>query len=111
MCEVCIDYIQNLDDSSGWIGGLIYDAFRNIENVFHECKNETLENLIFEWLSKQMKNPGYSDYGCDEGLESIYFELGSNSPYTESTSRLSMNSYRNMKREPTGVLNTGITSF
>lgn len=87
MCEVCIDYIQNLDDSSGWIGGLIYDTFRNIENVFHECKNETLENLVFEWLSKQMKNPDYSDYGCDEGLESIYFELGSNSPYTESTSR------------------------
>lgn len=84
IAEVCINYIQNMDDSNGWIGGLIYDAFKNIENVFYASKDETLRNLIFEWLDKQMRNKDYSDYGCDEALTSIYFELGNSEPYTKS---------------------------
>lgn len=84
IAEVCINYIQNMDDSSGWIGGLIYEAFEKIENVFHKCENETLRNLIFEWLDKQMRNKDYSDYGCDEALASIYFEFGYSEPYTKS---------------------------
>ncbi|WP_436415382.1 SWIM zinc finger family protein [Petrimonas sp.] len=84
IAEVCINYIQNMDDSSGWIGGLIYEAFEKIENVFHKCENETLRNQIFEWLDKQMRNKDYSDYGCEEALASIYFELGNSEPYTKS---------------------------
>lgn len=98
IAEVCIDYIQSLDDSSGWIGGLIYEAFENVGYVFRECKDEKLQNLIFEWLGQQMKNADYSDYGCDEGLASIYYELGGREPHAEAVFQFieeQLNKYRN----------------
>lgn len=87
IAEVCVDYIQNLDDSSGWIGGLIYDTFVSVKDVFYRSKDEALKNVIFEWLGQQMSNEAYSDYGCDEALATTYFELGSNEPYAKSVFR------------------------
>ena len=98
IAESCIYYIQNADDSNGAIGGLINVAFDFIGDIFNECDNNTLKNLIYEWLNEQMNNPSYDNYGCDETLYSVYFDLGSEEPYRNSVLQFideQLNKYKN----------------
>lgn len=84
IAECCINRVQYVDDSDGAIGGLIHEAFDLVGEIFNECKKDDLKNQMFEWLTRQMNNPDYSDYGCDDALSTIYFDLGSSDPYVDS---------------------------
>jgi hypothetical protein len=64
--------IQNMDDSSGQCGGIIYGALKIIETILTENKSPELNQSIFNWLKEEAKNPDYSNYGIDE-LEPLYF--------------------------------------
>ncbi len=84
IAECCINRVQYVDDSDGAIGDLIHEAFNLVGEIFDKCKKDELKNQIFEWLTRQINNPNYSDYGCDDALSTIYFDLGSNDPYVDS---------------------------
>ena len=98
IAECCINRVQYIDDSDGAIGGLIHEAFDLVGEIFDKCKKDDLKNQIFEWLTRQMNNPDYSDYGCDDALSTIYFDLGSSEPYVNSVFQFidnQLNKYKN----------------
>lgn len=84
IAEESIDIVEEVDDSDGEIGALIYDAFDEVEKVFSVCSNNKLQKYIFEWLQQQMDNTDYSSYGCDDNLESLYYSLAKYPAYVDS---------------------------
>ena len=68
-----IDVIENIDDSSGEMSGLIQEAINGIDNLLEKCKNKELNSEIYSWLRNEIKNDDYSNYGFDE-LEDVFFK-------------------------------------
>lgn len=69
----CVVAIQDLDDSNGECGGAIYEAFSVVDKILHKCNDSQLSETIYNWLSKQINNKDYDNYGCGDELEPIFF--------------------------------------
>ena len=66
--------IQYMDDSSGQCGSAIAESFEMIGNILNTNESNALQNIIFEWLHKQVQNSDYNDYGVGDHLETLFFE-------------------------------------
>ena len=82
VAEKCVENVEQVDDSNGELGGLSQDAFEIIDKVFECCKDNQLQSDIFDWLSTQMKNTDYGNYGFDE-MEPLYFKCARHPQYIE----------------------------
>lgn len=65
--------IQYMDDSDGYLGGLVNEAFEIIDKAFNKTKDKDIKERIYQWLLLQMKNENYENYGLEDSLESIFF--------------------------------------
>ncbi|MBU0488943.1 MAG: SWIM zinc finger family protein [Bacteroidetes bacterium] len=70
----CIIAIEDMDDSNGECGGAINDSFDISSEILCACKDVELSNTIFDWLFVQIQNPAYSDYGCNEALDAVFWD-------------------------------------
>ena len=75
---VCINNIQNVDDSSGEFGEAISLSIDLVDKILEKCDDVNLSNDIFTWLHEQVNNKEYNNYGCGEILESTFFEWSNN---------------------------------
>ena len=66
--------IQYMDDSSGQCGSAIAESFEMIGNILNTNESNALQNIIFEWLHKQVQNSDYNDYGVGDHLETLFLE-------------------------------------
>lgn len=71
-----------MDDSLGLISGTMNNAFQMIETILKENSNEQLTSSIFTWLSQEVQNPDYNDYGMEEYLETLFFKTTINTGKT-----------------------------
>jgi len=79
----CIKGIQIMDDSNGQCGGAIWISFDFIDRILRNCTDEHLSDEIFDWLYEQIQNCDYSNYGCSDVLETIFFDWANNTPRLE----------------------------
>lgn len=69
-----VEGIQEMDDSSGEMGGAMQESFRLIKAVFQETESSNLKGEVFDWLQEQVKNDDYSDYGVGDPLLPLFIE-------------------------------------
>jgi uncharacterized Zn finger protein len=74
----CLNAIQNLDDSGGQCGGAICRSIDLVNDILDNCSDEILANTIFDWLHLQVQNKDYENYGCNDELESVFFNWANN---------------------------------
>jgi hypothetical protein len=74
----CLNTVQNMDDSNGSCGGAISISFSLVDKILENCSDTQLSDDIFDWLSEQVNNEDYYNYGCGEVLESTFLEWANN---------------------------------
>lgn len=70
--EECAKVLEYIDDSSGLYSGTMTESIEQIQLILQSSCTKNIKEQIFEWLSEQVKDSNYNNYGFSE-LEQLYF--------------------------------------